>query len=32
LDLVMNDWIVQRPWEQSPLQSLLSMDNPMNVT
>jgi hypothetical protein len=31
LDLVMNNWIVQCPWEQSPLQSPLSIDNPMDV-
>jgi len=31
LDLVMSYQIVQHPWEQSPLQSLPSMDNPMDV-
>jgi len=27
----MNDQIVQCHWEQSPLQSPMSMDNPMDV-
>jgi hypothetical protein len=31
LDLVMNDQIVQRTWEQNPPQSPLNMDNPMDV-
>jgi len=29
LDLVMNDQIVQHPWEQNPFQSLLSTNNPI---
>ncbi len=29
--LVMNDQIVQRLWEQSPLESTPSMDNPMDI-
>jgi hypothetical protein len=28
----MNNRIVQCLWEQNPVQSLLNMDNPMNVT
>ncbi len=31
LDLVMSDQIVQHPWEQSPPQSPLTMNNPMDV-
>jgi hypothetical protein len=32
LDLVMNDQIVQHPWEQNPFQSLLNTNNPMDAT
>jgi hypothetical protein len=32
LDLVMSDRIVQHPWDQSPPQLLLSMDNLMDAT
>ncbi len=31
LDFVMSDQIVWRHWEQSPFQSPLRMDNPMDV-
>jgi len=32
LDLVMNDQIVQHPWEQNPPQSPLSTNNLMDAT
>ncbi len=32
LNLVMSDRIVQRPWDQSPPQLLLNMDNLMDAT
>jgi len=31
LDLVMNNQIIHHHWEQNPLQSLLSMNNPMDA-